>query len=316
MFSIKKLTKSAEGTLTRLAEPKSIDDAVIPSKILRGAKGIAFITIAKAGFVFSGSAGAGIVIAKLPNGSWSGPTSVGVGGMGWGAQIGASLTESVIILNTSAAVKAFSGKGQIKFGGNLSLAAGPVGRDAEASVNAGDGGVAACYSYSHTKGLFAGVSLQGVILFEREKDNKTFYGVKVSSKDILQGSVTAPHSRDLDKLYAALGKYCGNKPLSKRVSKKMSTPTGRPRPLQIFRTQIPLSRLRPRILDQLRTRRHRLVVPETISPKAGKQCTLLMVRLTIGTRAPTRQRGKSQRLEERVPHLPHQGQARKHSAIC
>ena len=131
-----------------------------------------------------------------------------------------SLTESVIILNTSAAVKAFSGKGQIKFGGNLSLAAGPVGRDAEASVNAGDGGVAACYSYSHTKGLFAGVSLQGVILFEREKDNKTFYGVKVSSKDILQGSVTAPHSRDLDKLYAALGKYCGNKPLSKRVSKK------------------------------------------------------------------------------------------------
>ena len=56
------------------------------------------------------------VLFRLPNGEWSGPSSIAVGGVGWGAQIGATFTDSVIILNTDEAVKAFSGKGQVKLG--------------------------------------------------------------------------------------------------------------------------------------------------------------------------------------------------------
>ncbi len=180
-------------------------DASIPHTILKNAKGIAFITVIKAGFVFGGTAGCGIVIAKLPNGEWSGPSSLAVGGMGWGLLIGASATDSVIILNTDLAVKAFSGKGQLKFGGNISVAAGPVGREADASVNVGDGGVAPCYSYSHSRGLFGGISLQGCVIGCRDSDNKKFYGKHVTPSEILRGQVTPPPGHlDLKRLYDQL----------------------------------------------------------------------------------------------------------------
>jgi len=192
--------------MLKLINPKYVSkDKGIPLAILQKAKGIAFITSIKAGFVFTGTAGSGIVIARLDDGSWSGPSSMGLGGMGWGLQIGASSTDSVIILNTTAAVNAFAGKGQVKFGANLSVAAGPVGRDADASVNAGDGGIAACYSYSHSRGAFAGMSLQGAIMFCRGSDNKQFYGQSVNPTAILKGMVTPPSDcEDLQLLYKTL----------------------------------------------------------------------------------------------------------------
>mmetsp|Transcript_15399 Transcript_15399/g.18209 ORF Transcript_15399/g.18209 Transcript_15399/m.18209 type:complete len:381 (-) Transcript_15399:1238-2380(-) len=183
--------------LLKLQNPKYFtEDKGIPLKVIQNAKGIAFITVIKAGFVFSGTLGSGIVIARLPNGNWSGPSSIGVGGMGWGALIGASSTDSVIILNNEMAVKAFSGKGQIKFGGNLSVAVGPLGREGDASVYAGDGGGAACYSYSHSRGFFGGLSLQGAILAARDSDNAKFYGQKYSPSQILKGEVMPPPSED------------------------------------------------------------------------------------------------------------------------
>ncbi|CAK9013820.1 SH3 domain-containing protein PJ696.02, partial [Durusdinium trenchii] len=191
--------------LLKLINPKvTSKDKSIPLSVLKGAKGIAFVTSLKGGFVFTGTVGSGIVIAKLDDGTWSGPTSVGQAGMGWGLQIGGSSTDSVIILNTSMAVKAFSGTGQVKFGGNLSIAAGPLGRDADAAVSAGDGGVAACYSYSHSRGAFAGLSLQGSVLFARDSDNTKFYGRKVKPSEILKGLVHPPDNEDLRLLYQTL----------------------------------------------------------------------------------------------------------------
>jgi len=191
--------------MLKLINPRYVSkDKAIPLKILQNAKGIAFITTVRAGFVFTGTLGSGIVIAKLEDGTWTGPSSLGVGGMGWGLQIGGTVTDSVIILNSRLAVKAFSGKGQIKFGGNLSVAAGPVGRDGDAAVNLGDGGVAACYSYSHARGAFAGLSLQGAILFARDSDNAKFYGTKVTPTAILNGIVTPPENEDLRLLYSTL----------------------------------------------------------------------------------------------------------------
>lgn len=191
--------------LLKIQNPKYIkNDQTIPMHILKGAKGIAFLTILKGGFVWSGTLGSGIVIAKKPDGTWSGPSSLGVAGMGWGALIGASSTDSVIILNTDMAVKAFSGKGQVKFGGNLSVAVGPVGREGEIAGSVGDKGVAPCYSYSHSRGLFGGLSLQGAILGARDGDNKKFYGQPCSPGQILRGEVTPPENEDLHLLMQLL----------------------------------------------------------------------------------------------------------------
>ncbi|GBG33515.1 SH3 domain-containing protein PJ696.02 [Hondaea fermentalgiana] len=204
-LSMKGQIHKAYKVMLKLVNPKFVkSDQSIPLRVLQNAKGIAFVTQIKAGFVWTGSAGSGIVIARLPDGSWSGPSSLGTVGMGWGAQIGGSVTDSVIILNTTMAVKAFSGKGQVKFGGNISVAAGPVGREGDAAVNAGDGGIAACYSYSHSRGAFAGLSMQGSILVTRSSDNKKFYGRKVSATAILSGAETPPENEDLRLLYNTL----------------------------------------------------------------------------------------------------------------
>ena len=98
---------------------KGIDN-IIPQDILLNAKGLAIFTVVKAGFLFSGRAGTGIVVARLEDGSWSAPSAIGTGGMGFGGQIGAEITDFVIVLNTQAAVKSFCRGGNVTLGGSLS----------------------------------------------------------------------------------------------------------------------------------------------------------------------------------------------------
>lgn len=197
--------KQSRITIERFIHPKYISgDKVIPLQLLRQAKAIAIISQVKAGFIFSGILGTGIIVARLPSGGWSGPSSIGTAGMGWGAQIGASKTDSVIILNTDLGVKCFSGRGQVRLGADIQVAAGPVGRDATADVGVGTGGAAPAYSYSHAKGLYAGVSLQGLIISSRDDDNAQFYGEKASPKDILAGKLAPPYDEELNKFYELL----------------------------------------------------------------------------------------------------------------
>ena len=98
-----------------------------------GIERIAVITIVKAGFLWSGRAGTGLVIAKLPDGSWSAPSAIAAVGAGVGLQIGAEITDFVFVLNNAAAVRAFSQKGNLTLGANISIAAGPTGRTTEAA---------------------------------------------------------------------------------------------------------------------------------------------------------------------------------------
>lgn len=81
--------------------------------------------VIKAGFGFSGRGGKGVVVARTRNG-WSGPSAIGTGGVGFGLQIGAEVTEFVFILNTDAAVQAFSRDVNVTLGGDISVAAGPL----------------------------------------------------------------------------------------------------------------------------------------------------------------------------------------------
>lgn len=150
----------------------------------------------KAGFLFSGRAGSGIIVARLPDGSWSSPSAIVTAGAGVGGQIGAELTDFVFILNTTAAVESFAQAGSITLGGNVSLAAGPLGRNAEAAGTASLKSAAAIFSYSKTKGLFAGVSLEGSVIVERRDANRKFYGGNCTAKTILSGRVDAPPAVD------------------------------------------------------------------------------------------------------------------------
>ena len=166
---------------------QEIPEEGFPPAVLKAAKGVAILTVTKAGFVVSGRGGTGVVVARLDKG-WSGPSSIGTGGAGFGFQAGVEITEFVMILNTPAAVEAFSKQGNVTLGGNLSVAAGPVGRTAETSVAL----QSAIYSYSRSEGFFAGVSLEGTVVSVRDEANAAYYGRPVTAQEILSGKVQAP----------------------------------------------------------------------------------------------------------------------------
>ena len=171
-----------------LREFREMPEQQIPRKVLRSARGLAVMTVVKAGFIFTGKAGHGVVLARVDRDWWSGPSFIGTGGAGWGFQIGGQVTDFVFVLNNWAAVRAFSRGGNITLGADASVAAGPVGRDLQAGVAP----TAAVYAYSRSRGLFAGVSLEGAVLVTRAAANTRYYRRPVATEDILTGRVVPP----------------------------------------------------------------------------------------------------------------------------
>ncbi|KAK3350125.1 hypothetical protein B0T25DRAFT_459248 [Lasiosphaeria hispida] len=180
--------------LTSFIDPRQSfgPDKVIPPSVLANAKGLAILTVIKAGFLGSARFGSGLVVARLANGTWSAPTAIATGGAGFGGQIGFEITDFVFILNDASAVKTFSQAGSLTLGGNVSIAAGPIGRNAEAAGAASLRSVAGIFSYSKTKGLFAGVSLEGSVIIERKDANTKLYGRPIAARDLLTGSEPPP----------------------------------------------------------------------------------------------------------------------------
>ncbi|KAK6944686.1 Ysc84 actin-binding domain [Dillenia turbinata] len=175
----------------------------IPFALMKGARGLAILTVAKAGALVSYKLGTGLVIARHSDGSWSAPSAIVSVGLGWGAQIGGELMDFVIVLHDSKAVKTFCSRMHFSLGAGCSAAAGPVGRVLEADLRAGDKGSGMCYTYSCSKGAFVGVSLEGNIVATRMDTNLRFYGDPyLTTVDILLGTVDRPKAAE--PLYAAL----------------------------------------------------------------------------------------------------------------
>lgn len=150
----------------------------IPPAILRGCAGLAVLSVAKVGAGWSLAAGSGLVVARRPPGSgdgdgpgWSAPSAVLslASSVGW--QLGAEVQDLVLVLRDEAALRAFTGS-QLGLGTTISVAAGPVGRSAAARALAALGGAGVAYSYSATRGMFAGVALEGTALFPRDAVNQ------------------------------------------------------------------------------------------------------------------------------------------------
>ncbi|CCK71945.1 Ysc84p KNAG_0I01580 [Huiozyma naganishii CBS 8797] len=192
--SLSSEASKAAKVLASFVKPNQVlgQDQVIPPSVLKEAKGLAIITVLKAGFLFSGRAGSGVIVARLDDRSWSAPSAIGMAGAGAGGLIGVELTDFVFILNSEEAVRSFSEFGTLTLGGNMSVSAGPLGRNAEMDASASMGGVAAVFAYSKSKGLFAGVSVEGSMIVERREANRKFYGDNCTSKQILSGQVHIP----------------------------------------------------------------------------------------------------------------------------
>ncbi|KAK9101619.1 hypothetical protein Scep_025049 [Stephania cephalantha] len=176
----------------------------IPSAVLKSAKGLAILTVAKMGALLTYKLGTGLVVARRSDGSWSAPSAILSLGLGWGAQIGGELTDFIIVLHNMKAVKTFCSSMHFSLGAGCSAAAGPVGRVLEADLRAGDRGMGLCYTYSCSKGAFVGVSLEGNIVATRMDTNLCFYGDPyLTTGDILLGMVAPPKAAE--PLYSALG---------------------------------------------------------------------------------------------------------------
>jgi lipid-binding SYLF domain-containing protein len=172
---------------TIISQFQQMPEKAIPRDVLRQAKGLAIMSVVKAGFIFSAKGGQGVAIARTRRG-WSGPSFIATGGGGWGLQAGAQVTDFVIVLNNDAAIRAFSRGGNVTIGVDLSAAAGPVGRTAEGAVMP----TAAVYTYSRSKGLFVGVSLEGAVIGTQRQSNFSYYGRPVRADSILSGVIKPP----------------------------------------------------------------------------------------------------------------------------
>ncbi|KAF9672712.1 hypothetical protein SADUNF_Sadunf11G0073000 [Salix dunnii] len=203
-YEIYKATNTIQGyaKVGSLLPEKSIPDA-----ILKQAKGLAILTIAKVGVMVTYNIGTGLVVSRREDGSWSPPSAISSFGMGWGAQVGGEFTDFIIVLRTMGAVKTFSGNLHFSVGAGLSAAVGIVGRAAEVDLRGGDGGLATCYTYSCSKGAFVGCSLEGSILATRTQENARFYGASMNASDILLGSLPGPPAASM--LYDSLSNLFG-----------------------------------------------------------------------------------------------------------
>jgi lipid-binding SYLF domain-containing protein len=165
----------------------------IPKDLLDKAKCIVVIpSVLKAAFIAGGSYGRGVMVCRTGNdftGPWGAPAMYALEGGSFGFQLGAQATDFVfLIMNEHGANSLLHSK--VKLGGEASVAAGPVGRDAEADTDAAMR--AEILTYSRSRGLFAGVSLEGSTLRPDDDANEALYGRKIHASEIVRGPAPDP----------------------------------------------------------------------------------------------------------------------------
>ncbi|KAK1961756.1 hypothetical protein LY78DRAFT_740734 [Colletotrichum sublineola] len=194
----------------------------IPSKVINKAVGLAIFTTARAGFNVSGATGSGVLVSRLPDGSWSPPSGIQVHALGAGFMIGIDIYDCVCVINSREALAAFMST-RVSLGPDVAVVAGPYGAGGVLDVGASFGGkhpedeqadakpVAAddgklrpdekhkrrssstsikpVFSYVKSRGFYAGIQVDGTVVTERKDANAAFYGQKVTVDQIVKGQV-------------------------------------------------------------------------------------------------------------------------------
>jgi lipid-binding SYLF domain-containing protein len=174
-----------------LEDLKSMPDQNVPDWLLARAQGIAVIpSVVKVGFIFGGRRGKGVLVVKDAHGSWSNPVFVTLTGGSVGWQAGVESTDVVLVFTTRAGIEGVTG-GKVTLGADAAVAAGPVGRQTSAATDANF--TAEVYSYSRTRGLFAGIALDGSAITIDRKANAIYYNKPgVLASDILSAAAPEP----------------------------------------------------------------------------------------------------------------------------
>ncbi len=197
--------KKVEDAIRVLEEMMKESDKSIPESLIRDCAGIAIIPdVIRAGLVIGGRHGRGVVLVRT-SGGWSDPAFIEITGGSIGWQAGVQSADVVLVFRTPRSVENIS-KGKFTLGADAGIAAGPLGRTAEASTDSEL--KAEIFSYSRSRGLYAGLTLQGTSIQEDRKANRDFYGGEISPKDIFAGKAPAiPESAaKLKSALAGLGK--------------------------------------------------------------------------------------------------------------
>jgi lipid-binding SYLF domain-containing protein len=161
----------------------------ISPSVVKAAKGFAIFHVVDVALFASGKGGPGVVIARTDKG-WSGPEFVRLGGAGFGAQAGATIRNVVLVLKSQKAIDAVS-HGNVKFGVDLSVVAGPANINAQAQSTFTSADI---LSYVESKGVFLGADIQGGILASSKELDDEYYGKSVTPSEILNCKVTPPQS--------------------------------------------------------------------------------------------------------------------------
>jgi len=189
-----------EDTVARLQSSVDVLHAImgapdkgIPEEVLSNAKCILVVpNLIKGGFIIGGKHGRGIASCRTSDG-WSAPAFVSIGGGSWGLQIGVEGVDLVVlVMNDKGFQHLLSSKFQLS--GEGSVAAGPVGRHASAGTDWKMN--TEMLSYSRSKGVFAGLTLEGAVVEQDNDSTQAIYGKSMTFRNILSGKASTPKSAD------------------------------------------------------------------------------------------------------------------------
>jgi lipid-binding SYLF domain-containing protein len=170
-----------------LTEIMNVPDDTIPDGLMSRAQGIAVIPgMKKAALGIGGTYGKGLVTRRMQDGRWSPPVFINIGGGSFGLQLGGQSTDVVLVFADRKGVEALL-DGKLELGVEAAVAAGPVGRKAGAGTDIQF--ESPIYSYSRSKGVFAGVSLEGASVTIDDSANESIYGDNFKVDNILNGKV-------------------------------------------------------------------------------------------------------------------------------
>src|SRR6204780_2541760 len=185
--TVERMQKSVDVLQSIMATP----DKGIPEEVLSGAKCIVVVpNLLKGGFIFGGKHGRGVASCRTADG-WSAPAFVSVGGGGWGLQIGVEGVDLVmLVMNDRGLQHLLSTKFELT--GEGSVAAGPVGRHTSAGTDVLLN--TEVLTYSRSKGVFAGLTLEGAVVEQDNDATRAIYGRHMTFRNILSGKVPTPQS--------------------------------------------------------------------------------------------------------------------------
>ena len=177
----------AENAVRVLTEIMQAPDKGIPEDLLRKAEAVVVVPdLVKAGFVLGGSRGKGLMAVRAPDGTWTNPSFVTMTGGSIGFQDGVQGIDVVLVFRTRRGADSVV-NGKFTLGADASVAAGPVGRSASALTDAQL--KAEIYAWSRSRGLFAGIALDGSVLAIDHEANQAVYGADMTPRRIFAGAV-------------------------------------------------------------------------------------------------------------------------------